>query len=83
MQVCPAGRKITERRKAMNELKEMVAKFVREEDGTTAVEYAVMLAFIAVGVIAAVTYLQGAVSGKMTSAADLIAGTTAAPTPTP
>jgi pilus assembly protein Flp/PilA len=56
----------------MNKFKEMIGKFIKEEDGTTAVEYGVMLAFIAVGVIVAVTALKDAVAGKMNDAATRI-----------
>lgn len=40
-----------------------LARFVRDEDGPTAVEYAVMLALILVGCIVAVTGVGTTISG--------------------
>ncbi len=39
------------------------ADFLRNEDGPTAVEYAIMVALVAVGIITAVTALGGGISG--------------------
>ena len=44
-----------------------LAKFVRNEDGPTAVEYAVMLALIIVVCIAAITTLGGKASATFAS----------------
>jgi len=43
--------------RAMRDLSRSVVKFLREEDGPTAVEYAVMLSLIIVVCIAAITTL--------------------------
>jgi pilus assembly protein Flp/PilA len=43
----------------MNQWRERVVRFVKAEDGPTAVEYAVMLALIVVVCIAAITSLGG------------------------
>lgn len=43
-------------------------RFVRDEDGAALVEYALLIALIAVVCIAAVTAIGTAVSGKLTSA---------------
>ena len=47
-------------------------KFFKNEEGLETVEYAVMLAFIAVGLIAAITVLRGAVENKFNEAASEI-----------
>jgi pilus assembly protein Flp/PilA len=52
---CPAGQKIKRRRLLMTNIKKMIDKFMKEEDGTTAVEYGVMVALISVAIILAVT----------------------------
>jgi len=48
---------ISERATHMRKIQEWVAEFLREEDGPTAVEYAVMLALIIVVCIVAITTL--------------------------
>lgn len=60
-----------------NYLKTTFAKAVREEDGITAVEYAVMGALIAVALVTAV----GALTGGIGTAFDNIAGIVSDPTP--
>lgn len=40
-----------------------LAKFVRDESGATAIEYGLIAALIAVGIIAAATTLGGGLSG--------------------
>ena len=45
-----------------------VERFLREEDGPTAVEYAVMLAFIIIVCIAIITQLGTSVSGAFNAA---------------
>ena len=47
-------------------------KFFKNEEGLETVEYAVMLAFIAVGLIAAIIVLQNAVENKFNNAASRI-----------
>lgn len=51
-----------------------VVEFLREEDGPTAVEYAVMLALIVVVCLAAVTTLGTESSAKFTEVGNAIAG---------
>ncbi|MSP60038.1 MAG: Flp family type IVb pilin [Myxococcales bacterium] len=49
----------------MNSLK----KLVREEEGVTAIEYALIAALIAVAIIVSVTALGGKISGTFTKVA--------------
>lgn len=56
----------------MSSLKEKIAKFLKSEDGPTAVEYAVMVALIIVVAIGAVTTLGTKVSSTFNSAATAI-----------
>jgi len=56
----------------MSSLKEKIAKFLKSEDGPTAVEYAVMVALIIVVAITAVTTLGTKVSSTFNSAATAI-----------
>ena len=51
----------------MRDLSRSVVKFLREEDGPTAVEYAVMLALIIVVCIAAITTLGNNAKTTFTS----------------
>ncbi len=48
----------------------------QDESGISSVEYALLLAFVAAGIILAADELSTAVSGEMSSAADCIDGTT-------
>jgi pilus assembly protein Flp/PilA len=48
--------------------------FLREEDGPTAVEYAVMLALIVAVCIASVTFLASQTAGSFNASSDAIAG---------
>ena len=56
----------------MQKLKTMCQKFVREEEGATAVEYAVMLVLIIVVCIAVVTVLGQKVNNTFKNVADSI-----------
>ena len=51
-----------------------IVNFLKEEDGPTAVEYAVMLALIVVVCLAAVTTLGTTASDKFTEVGNIIAG---------
>ena len=51
-----------------------IVNFLKEEDGPTAVEYAVMLALIVVVCLAAVTSLGTSASQKFTDVGTAIAG---------
>jgi len=59
----------------MNALREKLAKFLKSEDGPTAVEYAVMVALIIVVSIGAVTTLGTKVSSTFTETASAITTT--------
>ena len=47
-------------------------KFFKDEDGLETVEYAIMLAFVAVGLIIAIKFLSGAVGNEFNEAASEI-----------
>jgi pilus assembly protein Flp/PilA len=59
---------------AMKNLTNVVAKFLKSEDGPTAVEYAVMLALIIVVCITAVTTLGSNANKTFTSVGTAIGG---------
>ena len=54
-------------------MKTFITSFWNDESGISSVEYALLLAFVAAGVIAGATALSGAVSTQMTDAATCIA----------
>ncbi|MDF1501878.1 Flp family type IVb pilin [Roseisolibacter sp. H3M3-2] len=56
----------------MSKIRTAVRKFVRNEEGATMVEYALLVALIAVVVIAAVSLLGSAASAKLNTAAQSI-----------
>jgi len=58
----------------LRQLKQFVVRFHAQEDGPTAVEYAVMLALIIVVCIAAITALGGNALGVFTSVGTTIGG---------
>jgi len=49
-----------------------IRKFVKEEEGVAAAEYAILLTLIALALTVAVTGLQTAISGAFTRAAGII-----------
>ena len=51
---------------------ELVRKFIRDEEGLELSEYAVMLALLILGILAAITGLAGAIQGAFTSATGVI-----------
>jgi pilus assembly protein Flp/PilA len=53
-------------------MKNMIEKFIREEEGATAVEYGLMVALIAVVIIGAVTTLGTNLSSKYSNAANQV-----------
>ncbi len=57
---------------------EFVQRFLADERGISSVEYALLLAFVAGGIIAGADTLSTAVQGQMDTAADCIDGTVAA-----
>jgi pilus assembly protein Flp/PilA len=50
----------------------VIRQFVKNEQGATAAEYALLLALITVVLVGAVTGLSGAIGGAMTTAAGII-----------
>ena len=50
-----------------------VVRFMREEDGTTAVEYGLMIALISAALVAAVLLLGTNLSARFTTVAGIIA----------
>jgi pilus assembly protein Flp/PilA len=55
-------------------MKQLIEKFIREEDGASAVEYGLLVALIAVVIIGAVTAIGGSLNTKFQAAADAIGG---------
>ncbi len=55
-------------------MKQLVLRFMREEEGATAVEYGLMVALIAVVIIGAVTTLGTNLSTTFTNVANSVAG---------
>jgi len=58
----------------MKKFAESVVAFLKEEDGPTAVEYAVMLALIIVACLASVTQLGSVADAKFNETAGIISG---------
>ena len=50
----------------------VIRQLVKEEEGVAAAEYAILLTLIALVLVAAVTQLEGAISGAFTRAAGII-----------
>lgn len=48
-------------------MKEQIVRFLKDEDGATAIEYGLIAGLIAVGIIAALTTLGGDLSSFFTS----------------
>ena len=53
-----------------------LGQFLADESGISSVEYALLLAMVAAGIIVGADALSTAVTGKMLGAADCINGTT-------
>ena len=49
-----------------------LVQFLRDESGASAAEYALILAIVGIGIVAAATTLQGAISGAMNRTANTI-----------
>jgi pilus assembly protein Flp/PilA len=60
-------------------MRDLIKRFVREEEGATMVEYGLMVALIAVVCIAVVAYLGTGVADKFDTAQSYVNGTQAAP----
>jgi pilus assembly protein Flp/PilA len=58
-----------------------VARFVNDESGATAIEYGLIAALIAVGIIAAATALGGSLSGLFNTISTQLNDATAAAVP--
>ena len=56
---------------------QFLAKIWNDESGISSVEYALLLAFVAAGIILGAEYLSNAVEGEMKDAANCITGGTA------
>ncbi len=56
----------------MHRMKRLLAAFWRDQSGISSVEYALLLAFIAAGIIAAAETLSNAVENEMTDTATCI-----------
>jgi pilus assembly protein Flp/PilA len=54
----------------MSSVKHAVAGFVRNEEGAALAEYGILVAFIAIVAIVAVTFFGGKISGKFTQLAN-------------
>ena len=57
-----------------------ITKFIREEDGVTAIEYGLIAALVGVVIIAGATTLGTSLSGLFTYIASCLDGTCATPT---
>jgi pilus assembly protein Flp/PilA len=57
----------------MNKIRATLAAFVRDEDGATMIEYALLVALIAIVVAAALVTLGTAVKTKFSSVSDCVA----------
>ena len=62
----------------MSKVGEFLQQFLTDESGISSVEYALLLAFVAGGIIFGADALSTAVTGKMIASADCIDGTTLA-----
>ncbi|MCZ6772844.1 MAG: Flp family type IVb pilin [Proteobacteria bacterium] len=62
----------------MSKVGEFLQQFLTDESGISSVEYALLLAFVAGGIILGADALSTAVTGEMQASADCIDGTTLA-----
>jgi pilus assembly protein Flp/PilA len=53
---------------------EGLKKFMREEDGVTAIEYTLIAVIIAIGILVAIAGVRDWISGNLTSVANLTPG---------
>lgn len=63
---------ITKHKGKVNTMLNVIRQFVKNEEGATAAEYALLLALITVVLVGAVGALSGAIGGAMTTAAGII-----------
>ncbi len=59
----------------MSKTRKFLAKFWNDESGVSSVEYALLLAFVAAGIIVGAEVLANSVEGEMVQAASCIEGT--------
>ncbi len=64
-----------EKGKAMRRIRKFLKKLWTDKNAISSVEYALLLAFVAAGIIASAEILSNAVSNEMEDAASCIAGT--------
>ncbi len=64
----------------MRKISTKIVKFWADESGISSVEYALLLAFVAAGIIVAADQLSNAVSNEMEDAANCIEATVSSPT---
>jgi pilus assembly protein Flp/PilA len=55
-------------------MQQQLMKFLRDEDGATAIEYGLIAGLVAVGIIAALTTLSGGLSGLFNGIATRLTG---------
>ncbi len=67
----------------MKALWKNIQQFLRDEEGVTAIEYALIAALIAIVIIAAVTFVGNEVSQTFTRVGDELNNATATTPPTP
>ena len=60
-------------------MKKMIMNFLREEEGVTAIEYALIAALVAVAAIGGWTTLGTAIDGQATTVAGEVSGAEAVP----
>ena len=72
--VSPAGMHLTREERDMKNFTDCIVNFLKEEDGPTAVEYAVMLALIVVVCLAAVGTIGTNANAKFEEVGNAIAG---------
>ena len=60
----------------------LVTRFFAEEEGADAVEYALVIALIALAIVAGATFFGGAISNKLSSVGNTVTSCTSASCPT-
>jgi pilus assembly protein Flp/PilA len=63
---------VTKSEKDMSKFMEISKRFMRDESGVTAIEYGLIASLIAVGLVASVPTLAGAIEGAFTTIANTI-----------
>jgi pilus assembly protein Flp/PilA len=60
-------------------MKKLLARFVKNESGATAIEYGLIAALVGIAIIAGATLLGGALNDTFTTVADTLDGPAPAP----